>query len=67
MSNKFMGKSKYNAEQIKVIHIDDEVYENLDFSRDNFENDLIKAANRAREFTQKYVTNNLPNRIKFKI
>ena len=59
--------SKYSANQIKVNPIDDEVYENLDFSKSNFENSLIKAANRAREFTQKYVTNNLPNEIQFKV
>ncbi|MEL7242261.1 MAG: hypothetical protein AAGM40_07930 [Cyanobacteria bacterium J06573_2] len=59
--------SKYSAEGIKVNPIDDEVYENLDFSRDNFEKSLIQAANRAREFTQKYVTNNLPTKIKFKV
>ncbi len=43
-----MNKSKYSAEQVKVIHIDDEVYENLNFGRDNFENDLRKAAYRAK-------------------
>ncbi|MEM6401002.1 MAG: hypothetical protein AAF757_12345 [Cyanobacteria bacterium P01_D01_bin.116] len=59
--------SKYSADQIKVIHIDDEVYEKLDFSKDNFEKSLIQAANRAREFTQKYITNNLPERIQFKV
>jgi hypothetical protein len=59
--------SKYSAEGIKVNPIDDEVYENLDFSRENFENSLIEAANRARNFTQKYVTNNLPNEIKYKV
>ena len=59
--------SKYSANQIKVNPIDDEVYENLDFSKSNFENSLIKAANRAREFTQKYVTNNLPTEIEFKV
>ena len=59
--------SNHSADQIQVIHIDDEVYENLDFSKDNFEKSLIKAANRAREFTQKYVTNNLPLAIKFKV
>ncbi|MEO1765323.1 MAG: hypothetical protein AAFR83_26175, partial [Cyanobacteria bacterium J06629_18] len=41
--------------------------ENLDFSKNNFEKSLIKAANRARDFTQQYVTNNLPNEIKFKV
>ena len=59
--------SKYSANQIKVNPIDDEVYENLDFSKSNFENSLIKAANRAREFTQKYITNNLPKEIQFKV
>lgn len=53
--------TEYSAEQIKVIHIDDQVYKNLDFSKDNFEKSLIQAANSAREFTQKYVTNNLPD------
>ncbi len=59
--------SKYSAEGIKVNPIDDEVYENLDFSPDNFENSLITAADRARDFTQQYVTNNLPHRIQFKV
>ncbi|BAY81788.1 hypothetical protein NIES267_12650 [Calothrix parasitica NIES-267] len=59
--------SKYSAEGIKVNPIDDEVYESLDFSKDNFEKSLIQAANQAREFTQKYVTNNLPERIQFKV
>ncbi|MBV6621533.1 MAG: hypothetical protein KI793_01035 [Rivularia sp. (in: Bacteria)] len=59
--------SKYRADQIQVIHIDDEVYENLDFSKSNFVNSLIQAANSAVEFTQKYVTNNLPKKIKYKV
>ncbi|MCP3921957.1 MAG: hypothetical protein GY714_05150 [Desulfobacterales bacterium] len=58
-----MNEKKYSAEDIKIIKIDESIFEGVDLSKKSFEKNLISASNCCLEFTRTLVLNELPDSI----
>ena len=62
-----MGKKIYTADDIKVLSPEDATEYDIDISREGFESNLVGSASYAVEFARTFITNILPDSIKYMV
>ena len=56
---------EYSAENLKIFKPDPRMWDSVDISKDGFSKNLLESACASRDFTRQYVTNILPDEMRY--
>ena len=56
---------KYSAKDLKLLKPDPRMWDSVDISKEGFTQNLLEAACNARDFTRQFVTNHLPDEMRY--